>query len=143
MNRKGFTLIELLVVIAIIGILSSIVLVSVNSARNKAKDTAIKGALDQIRIAGEMAYDTAGNYLAICNGSGAFGTTGDVANISANLTTNGATNIVCNVVSTTGTAYAAQASLVTSTSTYYCVDSTGFSGTRTTALGSATVCPAN
>jgi prepilin-type N-terminal cleavage/methylation domain-containing protein len=47
-SNKGFTLIELLVVVAIIGLLSSIVLASVNSARLKAKDVSTKEEINQL-----------------------------------------------------------------------------------------------
>ena len=47
-SSKGFTLIELLVVIAIISLLSSVILASLNSARTKTKDAAIKEEVSQM-----------------------------------------------------------------------------------------------
>lgn len=60
--RKGFTLIELLVVIAIIGILSSVVLASLNSARKKGRDARRVADLKQLQLALELSYDSTGSY---------------------------------------------------------------------------------
>lgn len=56
-NQPGFTLIELLVVITIIGLLATIVLVSLNTARMKARDTRRLADLRQVALALEMFYD--------------------------------------------------------------------------------------
>lgn len=59
---NGFTLIELLVVIAIIGILSTIAMTSLNSARLKAKDAAIMSAANSIMKAAQIDATTSQDY---------------------------------------------------------------------------------
>ena len=60
--KRGFTLIELLVVIAIIGILSSIVLASLNSARQKGRDARRIADIKQLQLALELSYDASSKY---------------------------------------------------------------------------------
>lgn len=61
-TRRGFTLIELLVVIAIIGILSSVVLASLNTARKKGRDARRVADIKQLQLALELYYDANGQY---------------------------------------------------------------------------------
>lgn len=60
-KSSGFTLIELLVVIAIIGVLASIVLASLNSARRKSRDARRITDIKQIQLALELFFDGQGN----------------------------------------------------------------------------------
>src|ERR1035437_4496814 len=62
-RNKGFTLIELLVVVAIIGLLASVVLASLTSARSKARDAKRKSDAHQITLAMELYFNANnGNY---------------------------------------------------------------------------------
>jgi prepilin-type N-terminal cleavage/methylation domain-containing protein len=61
-SKKGFTLIELLVVIAIIGILSSVVLASLSTARQKSRDAKRISDIGQVRLALELFFDSIQSY---------------------------------------------------------------------------------
>ncbi|MFA5134119.1 MAG: prepilin-type N-terminal cleavage/methylation domain-containing protein [Patescibacteria group bacterium] len=62
MNKKGFTLIELLVVIAILGLLSTLAVVALGSAREKARDSKRLSDLKQVQTALELYYTDQGAY---------------------------------------------------------------------------------
>ncbi len=80
MNKKGFTLIELLVVIAIIGLLSTLAVVALGSARVKARDSKRLADLKQLGTALEL-YNNENN--AYPNGSSLNLGTGSAACLNA------------------------------------------------------------
>jgi prepilin-type N-terminal cleavage/methylation domain-containing protein len=86
--KKGFTLIELLVVVSIIGLLASIVLTALSSARGRAADAFRISEIHQLQIALDLYYNTHGQYPAgvddagVC-GYGGYDTTCDSSFISA------------------------------------------------------------
>jgi prepilin-type N-terminal cleavage/methylation domain-containing protein len=75
-QQKGFTLIELLVVIAIIGLLASLSLVALNSAREKARNSRRMTDIKQIQTALELRYNEEKNYPTSLD----FGGSGQIAN---------------------------------------------------------------
>ncbi len=154
--KKGFTLIELLVVIAIIGILSSVVLASLNTARNKGADAAVKSNLNNVRAQAELFYDTASTYDGVCALTGA-NTIGAGVRAAEAAYDGGTTTYADGTASTFDSAQChdgpasgsvAWAAIVplkasaTGAPVSWCVDSTGASKQVTTVLAVSTyVCP--
>jgi prepilin-type N-terminal cleavage/methylation domain-containing protein len=129
--NRGFTLIELLVVIAIIGILASVVLASLNSARDKGADAAIKSTINNVRAQAALYYEDNRNYDAFCT---------SLTAAAASVNDAGGTNSwACseNNGAVDSDAYAVSGQLSDPTE-FYCVDSTGSASTTNaaTAAGS-------
>ena len=108
-NQKGFTLIELLVVIAIIGILSAVVLASLNAARQKSRDGKRVSDIHQLQLALSTYFDNNQAYPTTAEGIAILATQGLIPAVPLDPLNTG--NYVYGYAALTTTSYTLQSDL--------------------------------
>ena len=130
-NEQGFTLIELLVVIVIIGLLASLAIISMSSARNKANDSKVRSDVDQVRKSIMANLPDGGTY--------------ESAAIPANFTPPSCSGDAqyTLVTSTDGEAFVVAGRLCTDNGSIFCLDSAGksFEGSSSLPTIASVACP--
>ena len=149
---RGFTLIELLVVIAIIGILATVVIGSISTARSKGKATSAVSTAAGLRSQAELFYDSAGgvytglcadtNFVALSNkASVSAGGTAAALGTAALGSSTAVGTVYCNAAATTYVHAIVVSTTATDTNNIYCVDSAGTAKKTGAVPAASTLCP--
>lgn len=94
-QKRGFTLVEILITITIIGILSSVVLGNLSTARDKGVNATVKASLANARSQANLYYDENRTYTGVCAQGATYAIGGIVTDLLTKLSSSDALGDVC------------------------------------------------